>query len=99
MRGGVVGMSRKEFFEYLPSFSLVTFGITDEYGADERTLRVGGKPVDLLKPIERLTFQTRAKEFRATVVENGRMGMRFLGTVWNRPSFSMDLLRLLLVLR
>ena len=49
MRGGVVGMSRKEFFEYLPSFSLVTFGITDEYGADERTLGVGGKPVDLLK--------------------------------------------------
>jgi len=55
MHDGVVGMSRKEFFEYRPSLVLVTFGITDEHGADDRTLGVGGKPVDLLKPIERLT--------------------------------------------
>jgi hypothetical protein len=29
MHGGAVGMSRKEFFEYLSSFSMLTFGIKE----------------------------------------------------------------------
>ena len=54
--GGIVGMPRKEFSEYLSSFSMLTFGIIDGHGADDRTPELGDTPVDLLRLIERLTF-------------------------------------------